>query len=119
MGVPVKEQSFKFALKIVRFYTEHISCNYKYRPLFYQLLKSGTSIGANIEEASAAQSRRDFLAKMYISFKEANETRYWLKLILEAKIVQKEQAKHLLIDIESIIKLLASITKTTKKTLEV
>lgn len=117
MGVPVKEQSFKFALKIVRFYTEHISCNYKYRPLFYQLLKSGTSIGANIEEASAAQSRRDFLAKMYISFKEANETRYWLKLIFETKIVQKEQVKPLLIDIESIIKLLASITKTTKKTL--
>jgi len=79
-----------------------------------QLLRSGTSIGANVEEALAGISKKDFIAKMSISSKEARETRYWLRLIDKSNIVQIELLKSLQ-DIESIINILTKIVKTSQE----
>jgi len=79
-----------------------------------QLLHSGTSIGANVEEALAGISKKDFIAKMSISSKEARETRYWLRLIDKSNIVQIELLKTLQ-DIESIINILTKIVKTSQE----
>jgi four helix bundle protein len=79
-----------------------------------QLLRSGASIGANIEEASAAQSRKDFINKMAISSKEARETKYWLRLIQESRIVNCDIEMHIK-EIDEIIKILTSIVKTSKE----
>ena len=78
-----------------------------------QLWRAGTSIGANVEEAQAGQSRADFLSKMSIAAKEARETRYWLHLTKDAKILDHELLSPLLADLEEILNILTSIVKTT------
>jgi four helix bundle protein len=79
-----------------------------------QLLKCGTSIGANVEEANAAQSKKDFIAKMAIASKESRETRYWLKLLNESKLVDMEYDFYLG-KVEHIINILTSIVKTSQQ----
>ena len=81
-----------------------------------QLLRSGTSIGANLAEAEYAFSRNDFLAKTYISLKETSETLYWLELLKETEYLTREQYDSLRSDAEELRKMLSSITKTTKST---
>jgi four helix bundle protein len=81
-----------------------------------QILKSATSVGANVEEALAAQSRKDFISKMTIALKEARETRYWLRLIEDSHMLD-EDLTIMLMQIEEIIKILASIIITTKDNL--
>jgi len=81
-----------------------------------QLLKSGTAIGANIEEASAAQSRKDFIPKMSIASKEARESNYWLRLLKDSKSCNKIELEALPNDSTEIIKILTSIVKTSQKT---
>jgi len=107
----IKEKSFKFALKIIEL------CNklkWKNEFIIYkQLLKSWTSIWANIEEAIAGQSKKDFLMKMSIANKEARETRYWLLLIKESKIIE-DDIEYYLEEIESILNIVTKITKTTR-----
>jgi len=78
-----------------------------------QLLRSGTSIGANVEEALAGQSRADFLSKMSIASKEARETNYWFRLLRDSKIISKTEIEPLLCESESIANILTSIVKTT------
>src|SRR5690554_3967472 len=78
-------KSFDFALSIIELYV-HLKKNNEFI-ISKQLLRSGTSIGANVEEAIAAQSKRDFISKMAIASKEARETKYWLRLLSESKIV--------------------------------
>jgi four helix bundle protein len=78
-----------------------------------QLLRSGTSIGANVEEAIAAQSKKDFIAKMSISSKEARETKYWLRLLNESKYIDINYSEYLK-DIEEIINILTAIVKTSQ-----
>lgn len=111
----IKEKSFEFALKIIQLYKEMVSKN-EY-VLSKQVLRSGTSIGANVEEALAGISKRDFTAKMSISSKETRETRYWLRLIKESGICVSELMNQLLIDIEEIIKILTAIVKTSQSKL--
>ena len=82
------------------------------------MLKSGTSIGANIEEAMAGQSRADFLAKMSIASKEARETNYWLRLLRDSKLIDAHVLQGLLAESEEIIKMLTSIVKTVKSSLK-
>lgn len=106
----IQKKSFEFALEIVRLYRE-LQDRREY-VLSKQLLRSGTSIGANVEEASAAQSRNDFLAKMSIASKEARETKYWLRLLQEAKIVDIDTTSQLTY-IDELIRILTSIVKTT------
>jgi four helix bundle protein len=104
--------SFDFALQIIQLYG--VLKEQKEYVLSKQLLRSGTSIGANVEEAIAAQSRNDFISKMSIASKEARETRYWLKLLDRSQIVRYDYAPYLK-SIESIVNVLASIVKSTKE----
>jgi four helix bundle protein len=107
----VREKSFQFALEIVTLYQ-----NLKKQNEFViskQLLRSGTSIGANVEESSAAQTKKDFITKMSIASKEARETRYWLKLLQQSKLVNIDFSKYLN-SIEELIKILTSIVKTAQ-----
>ncbi|HCF29066.1 MAG TPA: four helix bundle protein [Cyanobacteria bacterium UBA11049] len=106
----IQKKSFEFALEIIRLYRE-LQDQREY-VLSRQLLRSGTSIGANVEEASAAQSRNDFVAKMSIASKEARETRYWLRLLQESKLVDIDVTSQL-IHVDELIRILTSIVKTT------
>tara|TARA_E500000331_G_C17000513_1_gene601801 strand:- start:8 stop:361 length:354 start_codon:yes stop_codon:yes gene_type:complete len=107
----VRDKSFEFALLIIDLYKKMLL--EKEYVLSKQLLRSGTSIGANIEEATAAISRKDFIAKMSISAKEARETLYWLKLIQKSEIV-KTDVSEIIKRSEELIRILTSIVKTSQ-----
>jgi len=109
----VLTKSFDFALEIIRLYRV-LQENREY-VMSRQLLRSGTSIGANIEEAVAAQSRNDFIAKMSIASKEARETHYWLRLLQASQIVPVDVSQTLS-HAEELRRLLTSIVKSTKGT---
>jgi len=108
----IQNKSFEFALKIIELYKNLIK--QKEFILSKQLLKSGTSIGANVEEALAGISKKDFIAKMTISSKEARETRYWLKLYQASKLVDLDYSDYLN-EIEEIISILTAIVKSSQK----
>lgn len=110
---PIRDKSYAFALSIVHFCMSLMRNKREY-VLSKQLLKSGTSIGANIHEAIRAQSRNDFIAKMSIAHKETQETQYWITLIRDSGFASAEATRDLLISIEEIIKLLSAILKSTK-----
>jgi four helix bundle protein len=109
----LQEKSFAFAVRIVKLY-KFLCEEQKEYVLSKQILRSGTSIGANIEEGIAGQSDKDFLSKLSISFKEARETVYWLKLMLVTDYLTKEQADILIFDAEELCKILSKIIVTTK-----
>lgn len=104
-------KTFDFALSIIELYK--IMVEQKEYVISKQLLRSGTSIGANVEEATAAISKKDFTAKMSISSKEARETKYWLRLLEKSKLVSVDLKKQLN-DIEEIINILTAIVKTSQ-----
>ena len=83
-----------------------------------QILKTGTSIGANTEEAVGAQSKKDFLAKIFIAYKETRETRFWLRLLCDSKFITAKQAESLLIDCEELAKIIGKIISTTRSNLK-
>jgi four helix bundle protein len=106
--------SFAFAVRIVKL-RQYLTKKKEYT-LSDQLLRSGTSIGANVIEAQDAQSKKDFISKMSVALKEANETRYWIHLLIETDYMdaKSDNVISLLHDLESIIKLLVSIVKSSK-----
>ena len=106
----IRIKSYDFAVKVVRFCRE--LQNERHFEIASQLLRAGTSIGANVEEASAGQSRRDFFSKMAISSKEARETNYWLRLIRDSELVPSGRVQPLLDESLELIKILCSIVKT-------
>jgi four helix bundle protein len=109
----ILDKTYDFALKIIQLYLK-----LKYEKEFElgkQLLKSGTSIGANSEEGAGAQSKKDFVAKFSIALKEARETKYWLRLIRDSKLVDENSAKSLISDCEELIRILTAILKSAKK----
>jgi four helix bundle protein len=108
----ILKKSFNFSLDMITLYS-NLSVKKEYI-LSKQVLRSGTSIGANVEEAMAAQSRKDFISKMTIASKEARETRYWLRLLDRSKLVPLHYQPNLK-DVEEIIKILTSIVKTTQQ----
>lgn len=108
----VKEKSFVFAVEIVYLYK--ILTKKKEFVLSKQLLRSGTSIGANIREAEHAQSKADFIHKLSISLKEANETEYWLDLLYETKFLSEVEFQSIKAKVIEILKLLTSIINTSK-----
>ena len=108
----IKEKTYRFAIDIVNFYKKMIKQNEFI--LSKQIVRSGTSIGANVEEAVAAQSRKDFISKMAIASKEARETNYWLRLIRDTALLKDVDLVTLINDSEAIIKIITSIVKTTK-----
>jgi four helix bundle protein len=107
----VRDKSYLFALSIIELYKILVEKNEFV--MSKQVLKSGTSIGANIEEALAGQSRPDFLSKMSIASKEARETLYWLRLLRDSNTLAPEQLVDLIDESESLINILTSIVKTT------
>ena len=106
----VKEKSFNFAIKIVKLY-KYLTEEKKEFVLSKQILKSGTSIGANINEAQQGQSKKDFLTKMNISLKECTETKYWIELLSATDYMTNEQKDSILSDCIEIEKMLTSIVK--------
>jgi len=111
----VKQKSYDFALRVIKFY--QLLKQEKFFEISAQLIRSATSIGANVEEALAGQSRKDFIAKMSIASKEARETHYWLRLIRDSSLTSKDNVEKLVADSEELVKMLTSIVKTcTAKT---
>ena len=108
------DKSFIFAVRIVKLY-KYLCSQKKEYVLSKQLLRSGTSIGANINEAQDAQSKNDFISKLSISLKEARETKYWIELLRETYYLTDKEANNILEDLIEVIKLLVSIIKTTKE----
>lgn len=107
----IEEKSFRFALGIIKL-TQKLRAQREY-VFADQLLRSATSIGANVAEAGAGQSKKDFIAKMAVASKEARETRYWLRLLKEGKVINETLVNHLK-EIEEIIKILTKIVKTSQ-----
>ncbi|MDR0295547.1 MAG: four helix bundle protein [Prevotellaceae bacterium] len=113
----VRDKSYAFALRIIKAY-KYLSQEQQEFVLSKQVLRSGTSIGALVKEAEHAQSSADFINKMNIALKEANETEYWLMLLKDSKYIDKKSYNSIQQDCSELIKLLASIVKTSKKKLE-
>ena len=110
----IKEKSKAFALQIIRLHQILINEKHEF-VLSKQILRSGTSIGANVREAQRGQSKPDFYAKMNIALKEADETAYWLELLFESDFIDNQIFESAYSNCEEIIKLLTSITKTQSK----
>ena len=110
----VKNKSFYFAIRIVKLY-KYLTETKKEFVLSKQLLKSGTSIGANINEAQQGQSKKDFLMKMNISLKECSETKYWISLLYATEYINDTQKTSILNDCCELEKMLTAIVKTTSK----
>ena len=110
----ILDKSFEFAIRVVKLY-KYLCDDKKEYVLSKQLLRAGTTIGANINEAQAGQSKADFIAKMAIASKEARESKYWIDLLIKTDYldINENHVKSLLNDIEEIIKLLTSIVKTS------
>jgi four helix bundle protein len=111
----VKDKSKDFALRIIKLYKYlTIIADQKEYVLSKQVLRSGTSIGANVKEALRGQSRPDFRAKMSIALKEASETEYWLELLYESSYIDKSSYDSIIEDCRELIKILISIVKSTE-----
>jgi four helix bundle protein len=109
----IKIKSFDFALKIVKLYRDLIGI--KEFVLSKQLLRSGTSIGAMVREAEQAESRADFIHKLSIALKEANESEYWIELLFKSNYLNEMEYTNIVADLKEILKLLTSIIKTSKQ----
>ena len=106
-------KSYAFAIRVVKLY-KHLSQEKKEFVLSKQMLRSGTSIGALIKEAEHAQSKADFLNKMNVALKEANETEYWLMLMKDTEYFSETEFQSIKNDCSELLKLLISIVKSTK-----
>ncbi len=111
----ILEKSKAFAIRSVNLYKHLVEEKHEYT-LAKQILRSGTSIGANCREAARAQSRADFISKMNIALKEADESAYWLELLWETEYLTEEQYTSIYADSQELVKLLVSIIKTSKQT---
>ena len=110
----ITDRSFEFAVRIVRLCRFLESQDRVSRTLANQLLRSGTSVGANIEEAQAGQSKADFTAKMSIARKEARETLYWLRLLKATEIVESDKLNDITKEADELVRILTSIVKTSQ-----
>ena len=109
----ILDKSFKFGLRILKLYI-HLRKKKVDVGLCSQILDSGTSIGANVEEAVGGSSRKDFINKLQIAYKESRETRYWLRLLKEGEILEKKLADSFLKDCDEIIAILTAILNSSK-----
>ena len=109
----IQEKSFEFALEIVKLYQQLVG--QKEYVISKQLLRSGTSVGAMVRESEHAESKTDFIHKLSIALKEANETEYWLDLLKETNYLSETEYLSLQENIKEILKLLVSIIKTSKQ----
>ncbi len=109
----VQEKSYAFAVRIVRMY-QHLSAEKREFVLSKQVLRSGTSVGANVEEAIGGASKKDFTAKMSIAYKEARETSYWLRLLKDTDYLEEDAFVSIHQDCEELLKLLYTIIKSAR-----
>jgi four helix bundle protein len=114
---PLKDKSFQFALKIVKLYT-FLSEQRREYVMSKQLLRSGTSIGANIREAQNAQSKADFIHKLSISQKECDETLYWLELLHQSGFLEEKEFTAIHKEANELLKMLRSSILTTKQNIQ-
>ena len=113
-GNVLLDKSFAFAVRAVSAY-RYLTEERKEYVLSKQFLRSGTSIGANAEEAVGGQSRPDFVAKLGIAYKEARESKYWIRLLNETGYLDERYAQSLLSDIEELLRIIGSIINTTRR----
>ena len=111
----IGQKSFDFAVRIVKLSSWLNNQPDVARTLGKQILRSGTSIGANVAESQSAQSTKDFINKLEIALKEARETEYWLKLLVASEVVSENRLKLLLKDVDELIRILVSIIKSKKQ----
>ena len=113
-GYDLRDRSYKFSLGLIKLLTT-MNTGIAISPIFNQLIRSGTSIGANIEEADSSSTRKDLKYKMIVAKKEAAETVYWLRLIIDAKLIKNEDniniTKNLLNECGQLVRILGSITR--------
>jgi four helix bundle protein len=112
----LEDKSYKFAIRIVKL-NRYLTVEKREYTLSKQLLRSGTAVGALVAEAQYAQSKADFINKLYIGLKEANESRYWLRLLNDCHYITDKMFKSMQSDIEELLRMLISSIKTTKESL--
>lgn len=110
----LSKKAFSFSVRIVKFYKFLYNKDKSYEPIYKQLLRSGTSIGANISESKSASSKKDFINKLFIALKEARETEYWFKVFKETEIITEQEFNSLNKDCDELERLLTSSIKTAK-----
>ena len=110
----IRSKSFDFSVRIVNLY-KILYYQRNERVISKQLIRSATSVGANIEEGIAAFSKKEFIFKLQISYKEAFESRYWLKLLFKTEYIKQSEFESLLFDVEEIIKIMTVILKSSKE----
>lgn len=108
------QKAFKFSVRITKFYKCILKNDQTFIPIHKQLLRSGTSIGANISEAQSASSKNDFANKLTIALKECRETEYWLKLLFETELINQNEFESLIKDCDELERILTSSIKTAK-----
>ena len=109
---PIRERSYDFALRVVRLFRE-LESSREYI-MSKQVLRAGTSIGANVEEAGAAQSHREFVAKMSIASKEARECHYWLRLLRDGNLIPAPRIQPLIDECDELVRILTAIVKSAQ-----
>lgn len=109
----ILEKSFQFGLRIIKLFV-HLRKTKVERDLWVQLLRSGTSVGANVEESVGGSSRKDFAHKLEIAYREARETRYWLRLLKESELLESKLADSFITDCEEVIKILTAILNAAR-----
>ena len=109
----IQTKSYSFAIKIVNTYKQ-LKNEEREFILSKQLLRAGTSIGANVEEAIGGQTKKDFFAKISISYKEARETKFWLRLLRDTDYLDENVSEKLIADVDELLKILGSIQKTIR-----
>ncbi|MFA6596634.1 MAG: four helix bundle protein [Ignavibacteriaceae bacterium] len=112
----LKEKSYQFAIRIVKLY-QFLNEEKKEFTLSKQILRSGTSIGANVEEAIGAQSQKDFYMKLNIAYKETRETYYWLRILHDTNYIDDKQFQSIINDCDELLKITGTIIKTMKSKL--
>ncbi len=113
---PLRDKTRNFSLRIIKLY-KYLTEDYKEYIFSKQILRSGTSIGANVAEAIYAQSKKDFITKLSISLKETSETEYWLDLLYHSDYIKEKEFESMWSDAEEIRKILISSIKTSKSSL--
>ena len=111
----IKDRTFEFAVRVVRLCQVLDERAGVSKTLANQLLRSGTSIGANVEEAHGSQSKADFTAKMYIACKEARETHYWLRLLSETELISSPKLEPIINEANQLVAILTTITKKSRQ----
>ncbi|PSN15320.1 four helix bundle protein [filamentous cyanobacterium CCT1] len=112
---PITERTFEFAVRIVKLCQTLGKMSAINQPLVRQLIRSGTSVGANVEEAQAGQSRADFIHKMEIALKELRETRYWLRLLVATDLVTEARLTGLIDESEELVRVMSKIVVSAKE----